>query len=50
MTKLSPLRIYVILIFQELMIESFFKIIYRFGILNFCHCDLFDICDLLFVI
>ena len=27
---------------------SFFKIIYRFGILNFGHCDLFDICDLWF--
>ena len=37
---------------------SFFKIIYGFGILNlpdgrqagFGHCNLFDICDLLFVI
>jgi hypothetical protein len=26
------------------------KIIYRFGILNFCHCNLFDICDLEFPI
>ena len=25
---------------------SFFEIIFAFGILNFCHCDLFVICDL----
>jgi len=28
----------------------FFRKSYRFGILNFYHCDLFVICDLWFVI
>ena len=30
--------------------EKSFKIIYGFGILNFGYCNLFDICDLIFVI
>ena len=39
----------VTLIFPELE-GLFFKIVYRFGILYFGHCDLFVICHLLFVI
>ena len=35
---------------KTIMIDAFFDILNMFGILNFGHCDLFEICDLLFEI